>query len=262
MTTYTPASGFSKDRTPTKYLLVSGVNVVTDQGEMLWSELPESGVRQVIGVGELDDEWVAVVDCEKAVFDESVMPAREFLGNSNTAMTALYSHSVQILRSFKDHQYCGRCGSSCAPAAGEWAMTCNACEMRYYPRISPCVIVLIKKGDEILLVQHQRHLRNTAIHTVIAGFVEPGESVEEAVIREVKEEVGIDVKDLRYLCSQSWPFPHALMLAFEVEYAGGDLELEEEEIASASWFHRDALPEIPPKFTISRRMIDNWLNEQ
>ena len=141
---------------------------------------------------------------------------------------------------------------------GEWGRYCDACQQTVYPRISPCIIVAVIRDDEILLVKHQRHGKTNSMHTVVAGFIEPGESAEQAVAREVLEETGLKVSNIRYRFSQSWPFPHSLMLAFEADYVSGEIILEEKELFFGGWFHRDNLPELPPSFTIARQLVEGW----
>ena len=168
---------------------------------------------------------------------------------------AVAGRAVQIAEFARTHRFCGACGKPMSKAPGERAMKC-ACGHLAYPRISPAMMVLVKRGPAILLA------RNIAVPaggrmSALAGFLEPGESIEEAVHREVREEVGLEVKDLRYFASQSWPFPHALMIAFTAEYAGGDIRCDPAEIAEARWFGPgDALPELSPRQSISRALID------
>ena len=136
-------------------------------------------------------------------------------------------------------------------------MVCPACRITNYPRLSPSIITLVHREDEVLLARNQRFPEG--MYSTLAGFVEPGESIETTVRREVREEVGVDVRDLRYLGSQPWPFPNSLMLGFHAEYAGGNIVLQEEEIADARWFPVDELPDIPGSIAISRWLIDAWL---
>lgn len=136
-------------------------------------------------------------------------------------------------------------------------MICDDCGIHAYPRLSPSIIVLIHKGSQVLLARNQRFPKG--MYSTLAGFVEPGESIEETLVREVKEEVGVNVHRLRYQGSQSWPFPNSLMLGFHAEYESGDIVLQEDEIADARWFDCDALPDIPGNVAISRWLIDAWL---
>jgi NAD+ diphosphatase len=136
-------------------------------------------------------------------------------------------------------------------------MRCPACGLSAYPRIAPAIIVLVRKGDLALLAQGARF--SAPFYSTLAGFVEAGESAEETLVREVKEEVGIDVGDLRYFGSQSWPFPHSLMLGFFATWRSGEIRCEPSEIVDAKWFEAGSLPMIPPRMSISRKLIDAWL---
>ena len=137
-------------------------------------------------------------------------------------------------------------------------MICDECGIHAYPRLSPSIIVLIHKGQQVLLARNHRFPEG--MYSTLAGFVEPGESIEETLVREVKEEVGVNVHKLQYLGSQSWPFPNSLMLGFHAEYESGDIELQEEEIADAQWFDCSALPNLPGGVAISRWLIDAYLD--
>ena len=168
---------------------------------------------------------------------------------------AIAGRAFQVADWARTHRFCGACAQPMTKAPGERAMKCASGHLAY-PRISPAMMVLVKRGDSILLA------RNVAVPaggrmSALAGFLEPGESIEEAVHREVREEVGIEVKDLRYFASQSWPYPNSLMIAFTAEYAGGDLAPDPNEIAEARWFGPgDPLPELSPKQSVSRALID------
>lgn len=157
------------------------------------------------------------------------------------------------------HRFCGRCATRTERVAGERAMRCPSCGLLAYPRITPAVIVLVRRGDEALLARGARF--PMPFYSTLAGFVEVGESLEQTVAREIREEVGLEVKDVRYFGSQPWPFPHSLMIAFYAEWAGGEIALEEKEIVDAGWFRADALPTIPPRLSIARRLIDGWLED-
>ncbi|WP_041863236.1 NAD(+) diphosphatase [Bordetella petrii] len=167
---------------------------------------------------------------------------------------ALASRAFQISEWARTHKYCGVCTTPMQPVGHEFCMRCPACGMSAYPRISPAMMVLVRKGDSILLARHATYA--TARHTALAGFVEAGESIEDAIHREVMEEVGLRVDNLRYFGSQSWPFPHSLMIAFTAEYSGGELRLQADEIAEARWYGPgDALPEIPMRESIAGSLV-------
>ena len=154
----------------------------------------------------------------------------------------------------RNHQFCGRCGHSTTNEQNERAKICTQCGLINYPRLSPAVIVAVRRGNRILLANNKRF--KSSFYSVLAGFVEPGENLEECVAREIKEEVGISVKNIRYFASQPWPFPNSLMVAFFADYAGGEITPDKSEIRDAGWFSPSKLPSIPPKITIARQMID------
>jgi NAD+ diphosphatase len=164
------------------------------------------------------------------------------------------ARAVQIVEWGKTHRFCGRCGVPTESQGAERAMKCPQCGLLHFPRLSPAIIVLVEKGDEVLLARSRRF--PTGMFSVLAGFVEPGESLEETVVREVKEEVGITLRDLRYFGSQPWPFPHSLMIGFTAAYAGGEISIDPAEIAEAGWFTVDSLPPLPGKISIARKLID------
>ena len=168
--------------------------------------------------------------------------------------------AVQIVNWGRTHRFCGRCGTETETAPSERAQVCPACGLMCFPRLSPAIIVRITKGELILLARNHRF--PTGRFSVLAGFVEPGESLEEAVAREVREEVGIRVRNIRYFDSQPWPFPNSLMLGFTSEYAEGELVIQEDELDEAHWFGRDELPDLPPAISIARRLIDDFVGSQ
>jgi NAD+ diphosphatase len=187
----------------------------------------------------------------------SFQPLRPLWTAIGEELFALAGRAVQIVEWDTTHRFCGRCGGPTEPADGERAKRCRGCGLSAFPRVAPAVIVRVTRGDRILLAQGRRF--PAAFYSVLAGFVDPGESLEECVAREVREEVGIEVAALRYFGSQPWPFPHSLMVAFTAEHAGGEIEVEPAEIVEARWFARDELPQIPPSLSIARRLIDDWL---
>jgi len=185
--------------------------------------------------------------------DHDIVPLRDALMMISDVPAAMLSTRFQVWQWFQDHQYCGRCGGSTGFHRQERAKWCSRCSIPWYPRLAPCVIVVIRKQDRYLLAKSSRVKRQ--FYSLVAGFVEPGESLEAAVAREVKEETGLDVTNIQYQASEPWPFPHQLMAGFFADYAGGELVLQEDELADAGWFLPGNRPPVPPDTTISGRLI-------
>lgn len=165
----------------------------------------------------------------------------------------------QILTWDKNSRFCPACGTHTIQT-GPITKRCPHCGQEIYPRISPAVIVLIKKEDSVLLV-HARNFRGS-FKGLVAGFLEPGETLEECVHREVMEETGIRIKNLKYFGSQPWPYPSGIMVGYYAEYESGTIKLQDEELSAGAFYHRDHLPEIPKKLSIARKLIDAWLNNE
>lgn len=185
------------------------------------------------------------------------VPLRALLGRTKQSLFYLAGRAQQIVDWFENHQFCGRCGSEMVLHPQDRAMTCESCRLVNYPRLSPSIIVLVTRGEEMLLARNASWPTN--MYSTLAGFVEAGESIEQTVHREVFEEVGLRVKNLRYFGSQSWPFPNSLMLGFHAEYGGGDIVCQAGEIADAQWFTKDSMPQTPPKTAISGWLIDEFI---
>lgn len=175
--------------------------------------------------------------------------------NEDPGLFQLAGRGVQLAEFYRSHRWCGYCGHEMHASKREFACLCSHCRERYYPQIAPCIIVAIRRGDEILLANHARQRNN--IYTVLAGFVEVGETIEQAVAREVMEESNVRVRNVRYVTSQPWPFPQSLMMAFMAEYDGGELQHDGKELLDAGWFRFDALPLLPPPGTVARRLIED-----
>ena len=189
----------------------------------------------------------------------AVTGLRAWLGRVEPDFFGLAGRAKQIVEWHRDHRYCSRCGSLNDEHPTDRAKHCNECGLTTYPRLSPSIIVLVRNGEEMLLA------RNVAwpngMYSTLAGFVEPGESIEQTVHREVGEEVGLRVKNLRYLGSQSWPFPNSLMLGFHADYAAGEIAYHDGEITDARWFHFGELPNVPGGTAISRWLINAFIDE-
>ena len=169
--------------------------------------------------------------------------------------TGIAIRAMQLAEWTRTHRHCGVCGAQMQKQPGERAMQCPSCGFTAYPRIAPAMMVLVRNGDKVLLGRAPHFVNG--VYSALAGFVEAGETIEECVHREVAEEVGIRIDNLRYFRSQSWPFPHSLMLAFVADYAGGEVTPDPAELADARWFGIDELPKLPARFSISRSLIDS-----
>ncbi|TDX29173.1 NAD+ diphosphatase [Modicisalibacter xianhensis] len=189
--------------------------------------------------------------------DERWLPAREWLAHLPGSQSVIVSTALQIATWQRDHRFCGRCGTAMQRIESEFAMQCMTCGHRNYPRISPCIITLVTFGEDLLLARSPRFPPGR--YSTLAGFIEPGESAEDAVRREVFEEVGVHVGRIAFYRSQSWPFPHSLMLGFFAEAASRRIAIDGVEIADAAWYSPRHLPQLPPPYSISRELIETHL---
>jgi NAD+ diphosphatase len=162
----------------------------------------------------------------------------------------------QILHWEQQSRYCSRCGAETESISASWGKRCTSCNAQHFPHIHPCAIILVKRGKELLLTRKAEWIAGR--YSLVAGFLDFGESLEECAIREVREETGIEICNVRYVGSQNWPFPAQLMAGFVADYAGGDLQVELSELEDARWFPSDALPLLPGKRSIARWIIDNF----
>jgi len=183
---------------------------------------------------------------------------RELLGTISEKSFQFLGRAAQLLRWDREHKFCGSCGSLTKVSSKELVRECHTCELQHYPKLAPCVICLVRRGEQLLLARHARS--KLPFFSILAGFVEPGENLEEAVKREIREEVNIEINDIQYHGSQPWPFPGQLMVGFTAQYASGNLQVDGEEILEASWFDCNDLPLIPPVSTISGQLIEKHLN--
>ena len=196
----------------------------------------------------LEDDCPAPAGCKW-------IPIRSLFAKQNSKNEAITkaARAHSILKWRKKYRYCPHCGTQMQDDKFETARTCPDCQTHIYPTVTPAMIVLVEKGDEILLARHKH--RNNDVYTCLAGFIEAGESAEQAVVREIREEVGIEVENVRYITSQAWPFPDQLMLAFKADYKKGKIQPQEEEIEEAMWFKRDELPAIPKPGSVAWKLI-------
>ncbi len=164
--------------------------------------------------------------------------------------------AAHLARWRRTSRHCGVCGAATEPSPRHQAMLCPSCGFLAFPKVSPAVIVQVTRGAEILLGRSRRH--PSGAYSVLAGFVNPGESLEDAVRREILEEAGIRVRDIRYFGSQPWPFPDSLMVGFTAVHDGGRLQNRDDELEDVGWFGADSLPPVPPSYSIARALIDDF----
>jgi NAD+ diphosphatase len=227
-----------------------------------WESLGFAAAGEPLLVGHL--EGAACYAAELAVKAEPQGMAfhglRRLWGRLDEECWKLAGRAMQLVEWDRTHRFCGRCGRETARQEGELARTCPDCGLQHFPRIAPAVIVRVEQGDRILLARSPQF--TPGVYSTLAGFVEPGESLEDTVIREVREEVGVTVMNLRYFGSQPWPFPNSLMIGFVADYESGELQLQEGEIEDARWFTVDDLPELPSRFSIARALIDDFITQR
>lgn len=252
----------------------SSIHIVISDGEILtidaagpWRPLTQDEFRW-LGLSPIVEHYLGDLD-GIPVFASEVDPEaeepdgyefqtlRSFLGQVDEAVFNLIGKAKQIVDWHNDHRFCGQCGQETIASDFDRSRKCPDCNRLFYPRLSPSIIVLVTRGEELLLARNAAARVN--FYSTLAGFVEPGESIEEAVHREVMEEVGIRIRNLQYFGSQAWPFPNSLMLGFHAEYESGEFELQVEEIADAGWFHYRDLPRRPTGVSIAGRLIDDYI---
>lgn len=185
------------------------------------------------------------------------IPLRQLFGVLSDEEFGIAGRALGLTAWDRDHRFCGRCGSPTERSTRERVRTCTACGHASYPRLSPAVIVLVERDGRCLLARNAR--TKMPFFSTLAGFVEVGETLEQTVAREIREEAGIEVTDIEYFGSQPWPFTGSLMIGFTARWASGDIVEEPEEILEAGWFAPDELPVIPPKLSIARELIDDFV---
>ncbi len=241
------------------------ITVVIREGQVvLLDEHPDEvapGVDPLL-VGTLDGAACWAIDLDgDGVPDVAVdgfLPLMGLYGRVDDVRWTLAGRAVQLVEWDRTTRFCGRCATPTEPAPGERARRCPTCGLLAFPRLAPAVITLIERDGEALLARGRTF--PVPMYSCVAGFVEPGETLEDAVRREVHEEVGVHLAEVRYIASQPWPFPHSLMIGFEATWASGDIVIDEAEIVDAQWFRPDDLPMIPPGMSIARTLIDRWLD--
>lgn len=223
--------------------------------------LPSSlEAREVITLGLLDGRPAyACIASDSAVAPDgaSFSPLRPLHARLDASAFDAASLAAQLVYFARYYRFCARCARELEPIANSRARLCTGCKHEWYPRVSPCAIVLVHDGDRVLMTRQPRY--PAGMYGLVAGFVEASESIEACAAREAFEECGVRIRNVRYFGSQPWSFPHQLMVGFVAEYAGGDLVVDHSELEDARWFSRDEMPLLPPSVSIARKMIDAWL---
>ena len=231
-----------------------------EEDDLKWSEM-EMVNKQFIGY--LNDKPCFLSELtNESKLDEDLLltPLRNLLGRIPDSLFTICSRSLQLSEWTRNNRFCGSCGSKMNKHKTERAMSCECNNLLVYPRISPCIIVLVTKGEQLLLA-HNKNFPGT-FYSTLAGFIEAGESAESAIHREIYEEVKVKVKNIEYFGSQSWPFPSQLMLGFHAEYLDGDITPDGEEIDLADWFHYKDLPQVPTgNISISGQLIESYIEK-
>jgi NAD+ diphosphatase len=245
------------------FALLDGDVLLAGEEVPALAALGTAPVARLLTLGRLDGRLVYAVELAAGQAPPAGLAPvdlRSLYGVLGEPRWSLAGRAAQLLAWDRDHAFCGRCGTATEHLPGERARHCPSCGLDAYPRLSPAVITVVERGDEVLLARGTRFPR--PFYSALAGFVEPGESLEECVRREVREEVGIELGEIRYFGSQPWPFPNSLMIGFHADYAAGELVLDPTEIVDAGWFRAGEMPLVPPPLSIARALIDDYLRRQ
>ena len=234
--------------------------LIYEEDDLKWSEM-EFEDRQFIGYLNNRPCFLFELTNESLLSEDTALtPLRNLLGRIPDSLFTICSRSIQLSDWKKNNQFCGVCGSKMSNHETERAMFCECNNLMIYPRISPCVIVLVTKGEDLLLA-HNKNFPGT-FYSTLAGFIEAGESAESAIHREIYEEVKVTVKNIEYFGSQSWPFPSQLMLGYHAEYSDGDIKPDGVEIDKADWFNYKQLPQVPTgNISISGQLIESYIRK-
>jgi len=224
--------------------------------------LPVVGLRCVGRLGKTPC-WAGQATTDALPEGTSFEPIRDLFDRLDDSLLAVAGRAAQVVDFDQTHRYCGACAAPTELDDGGRARRCSRCGATFYPRLAPAMMALVTRegpaGRELLLARGRRF--SIPIYSALAGFVEPSETLEESVHREVREEVGVEVRGLRYFASQCWPFPHSLMVAFLAEHAGGEIACDPSEIVDARWFPVDRLPMLPHRLSVARRLIEHAVAE-
>ncbi len=247
------------------FVLKKGRLLIKNKGDKNDVILPEPGDLEKKGIKLIKKQLIGSLAnraCYAATIEEDEILAQEFAFKPLRALLTVLDENLiwaagranQLIHWETTHNFCGACGSPFTDKPDEHAKICSGCGLVNYPRVTPAVIMAVIKDDKILLARNSQ--ARMPFYSVLAGFVEPSESLEQCVCREVREEVGIAVENIRYFGSQPWPFPDSLMIGFIAEHASGNIRIDTKELSDAGWFDRHSLPRVPPPLSIAGQLIE------
>jgi NAD+ diphosphatase len=246
------------------WFVLRGTDLLVTQGTEGRAELPPIGHPHDLGIEGVRDQYLGLLGETHCYVMEATRDApepegwgfvnlRTLYGAIDEDVIAVAGRAAQLVEWERTHQFCGVCGTATRRRATERARECPACGYIAYPKVTPAIMVLVRDGTRMLLARGPQF--RGGMVSALAGFVEPGETLEQCVMREVGEEVGLKVKNIRYFASQPWPFPHQMMIAFFADYADGEISVDPVEIVEANWYEFNNLPRVPGKMSIAGRLI-------
>lgn len=247
------------------FVMEGGRLLIKDEGGKQGMVIPTAGELEDSGITLICKRFIGSLGerpCYAAAIKEgqappeglALKPLRALLTRLDTGLIWAAGRANHLIHWERTHHYCGTCGSHTEEKTDEQAKICPQCGLINYPRVSPAVIVAVVKNGQILLARNKQ--ARIPFYSVLAGFVEPSETLEQCVEREVGEEVGITVENIRYFGSQPWPFPNSLMIGFTAEYASGEIQIDSGELSDAGWFDKNSLPRVPPALSIAGQLIE------
>jgi NAD+ diphosphatase len=242
------------------WIVFRGGAILVHEGTVLAPAPSALGLvpERTVYLGTLDGKPCFCADVEGDGKDDRFAPVRAAFALAPPELFGVLSTAAEILYFERTSVYCERCAARMGSNTDDRGKVCPSCGHTIYPRVSPAVIVLVRDDQGRAILAHRPKM---PFFSLVAGFVESGESFEECVVREVKEEIGVDVGDARYFGSQTWPFPHQIMVGFFARWLGGEIAVDGHEVDEARWFSKDDLPVLPPSVSIARKLIDAWLED-